>query len=96
MTPRSWLTKRNPPAGPVKGEEALWWAMIRRAAVDLLRSHESDAMDAAEFLSVTGVWLCEELFGVKTAVTSKEIVRLMKRSKTLRGKLNVVASTEAT
>ena len=54
---------KNPPTGET-GETRLWWATIQRAALDLRYGHESDALDALEFLRTTGLWLVPTLFEI--------------------------------
>lgn len=62
--------------------------MVSQAARDIANGHRSIAWDGAEFLAVTGVWLCHALFRVPPQQTRKELVRLMKHSRTLRDKVN--------
>lgn len=88
---RSWLTHSHPPCpGPLSKEQRLWWAIVRQAARDVVRGHESLAWDGAEFLATTGAWLLDTFFGVAQTKTKQELVRLMKANGTL--KKQVVAA----
>lgn len=72
----------------------MWWAVLRRAAVDVLRGSETQAWDAAEFLYSTGVWLCDDVFGVPTTSTQAELIRLMTRSRALRDRVREVTAEQ--
>lgn len=70
---------------------------MREAARDLSSGHESVALDAAEFLFLTGAWLCKELWGVERSHTLVELVRLVRQNPALddkvEGATRVLAST---
>ena len=50
--------------------------MVRQAAHDLLFSHESEALDALEWLRSTGMWVMEAL-DIEETTYQKEIARLV-------------------
>ena len=47
---------------PPRGEEALWWAVIRQAATDVWRGNRGLALDGWEFLVVSGAWMLVEVY----------------------------------
>lgn len=89
---QNWLTNLRPPgellASVPSGDANLWWGVIREAARDVGKAHESLALDGLEFLRDTGVWLCEFLWGVEPTVTRKALVALVRTNPNLRGRLN--------
>ena len=54
-------------------EQQLWWAVLHRAALDLRYEHDSLAVDALEFLEVTGEWLANQLFDIPPAAFRAEV-----------------------
>lgn len=91
MAKVSWLAQRSPPNPLIAeipvGEARLWWAVIRESGKDLINGHESLALDAAEFLFATGVWLCDFLWGIEPAKTHRELLRLMEFNPHLQGRV---------
>lgn len=75
----SWLLERQPPAGRVTGELALWWAVIRQAALDLRFSYPGRAIDALEFLRDVGPWLAGTLYSVPEIAYRQEVASLLYR-----------------
>lgn len=75
----SWLLAKRPPGNkkPPTGELRLWWSAIRRAARDLRYGHESEAIDALEFLKDTGLWLTTTLFHVEARVYQLGVAALV-------------------
>lgn len=65
--------------------EALWWAVVRAASFDLRYSHEQAALDALEFLKVTGVWLISELWDVPTDEVQRQVAQLVMRRDRAKG-----------
>lgn len=52
---------------------------MRQAAKDVLTSHESEALDAREFLTTTGVWLLVNLVGIPLDAALEETARLVRQ-----------------
>ncbi len=67
MPLRSEEAKQKPPP-QYTSVQRLWWAVIRKAAVDVVRASDQEALDALEFLWSTGEWLADELFGIPDLV----------------------------
>lgn len=86
----SWLLAPYPPAGRCSGEALLWWAALRQAARDLRYEHESLALDALEFLRVTGVWLAERLFEIDGDEFKREVTRLVLLRARVLGRMLVI------
>jgi len=74
----SWLLRKRPPIRCASPELAVWWAVTRQAARDLVFSYESDALDALEYLRGTGRWVCTELFGVPMSIYETAVVELVR------------------
>ena len=83
----SWLLAICPPYDTKKptGERALWWAVIRTAGKDLRYSHRSEALDALEWLKLTGLWLLTEVYWVPPDEAKGEITALVFRRQRERG-----------
>jgi hypothetical protein len=90
----SWLLKSQPPGElsivVPKPEADLWWGVVREGARDLLYGHESVALDACEFLTTTGVWLCGYLWGVDSSAMHRELVRLVRLNPKLQRRVEEV------
>jgi len=71
--PTSWLFKKK----KAPAEQGLWQAVLRGAARDLAFSHESEALDALEWLRSTGAWLAVDYLGIDAEMYKKEIARLV-------------------
>ena len=87
----SWLLSSEPPLDPAdnglgwtSSEAKLWWAVVRQAAWDVWRAPQPVAWDAADFLRSSGAHLVHALFGVEVEVTRAELVKLMRKSRSLR------------
>lgn len=57
----------------------MWWAVVRQAAHDLRYSHDSNALDALDFLRSTGEYVCQHLFDIDPDEYRKEVVGLLMR-----------------
>jgi hypothetical protein len=77
--PDSFLLDAVPPKPHPRltGEHRLWWATLRCAARDLVSGRRSVALDALEFLRVTGEWLADSLFDIDPVVYEWELVTLV-------------------
>ena len=82
MTHGSFLLKKHPPTGPAAKEARVWWAVLRQAAHDVVHGDRTEAWDGAEFLRYTGWWLAESLFNIPYEDTQKELLKLMRLSRT--------------
>ena len=107
---KNWLLSLRPPGGwaavslytkkmPCSkvGERLLWWGILRQAARDVLHGHRSIALDGLEFLSSTGEWVSEELFGISTKDYRDAVVSLvMQREREKAERLVYEATEDAT
>lgn len=78
------LRSKSPPKTktprPYTAEEVLWWSVMNQAAKDLDRGNQSEAIDAYEFLEVTGRWLALTLFDIDLGKYDRELAaRVTKR-----------------
>lgn len=72
----AWVLRSpRPPrrSRPYTSDEYLWWGVLRQAAKDLDKGSRSEAIDAYEFLEITGKWLTQTLFDVSPERYDREL-----------------------
>lgn len=75
--PRSWLMGPMPYKKNPTGEDRLWWGVVRQAAEDLRYGNKSTALDALEWLTLSGVVLISYLYRYPARDGYREVIRLV-------------------